>query len=244
MLCGGFNAVGFNWIASLAATELREHRHGLDGQDDETPGFFSLLWRPRWRRCLAWQRRGVGQASHTRGGTRQGLEKARSRCLLVDSLSTNPEILRNEASDANVVVDYKDWQIALSRRFRAIKLWLVIRRYGVANLTEHIRSDVALAKHFEGLVTMDERFEVVVRRKFSLVCFGLKPKFEACDRTSELNRQLLEAINTSGRAFMTHAVVNGDFVIRFAIGTTLTEKRHVDQTWKLIQSKATDILNT
>ncbi|KAJ0983676.1 hypothetical protein J5N97_011931 [Dioscorea zingiberensis] len=164
--------------------------------------------------------------------------------LLVDSLSTNPEILRNEASDANVVVDYKDWQIALSRRFRAIKLWLVIRRYGVANLMEHIRSDVALAKHFEGLVTMDERFEVVVRRKFSLVCFGLKPKFEACDRTSELNRQLLEAINTSGRAFMTHAVVNGDFVIRFAIGTTLTEKRHVDQTWKLIQSKATDILNT
>ncbi|KAH7662306.1 tyrosine decarboxylase protein [Dioscorea alata] len=165
--------------------------------------------------------------------------------LLVDSLSTNPEILRNKASDAKVVVDYKDWQVALSRRFRAIKLWLVIRRYGVANLMEHIRSDVALAEHFERMVTLDDRFEVVVPRKFSLVCFRLKPKFEACEEAnySELNRQLLEDINNSGRAFMTHAVVSGTFMIRFAIGTTLTKKRHVDETWKLIQSKATDLLN-
>ena len=142
-----------------------------------------------------------------------------------------------------MVVDYKDWQVALSRRFRAIKLWLVIRRYGVANLMGHIRSDVALAEHFERMVTLDDRFEVVVPRKFSLVCFRLKPKFETCEEASELNRELLEDINNSGRAFMTHAVVSGTFVIRFAIGTTLTEKRHVDETWKLIQSKATDLLN-
>lgn len=165
----------------------------------------------------------------------------RSPTALVDSLSTSPEILRNKATDAKTVVDYKDWQIALSRRFRAMKLWVVIRRYGVANLIEHIRSDVAMAKHFQKLVAMDGRFEVVLPRKFSLVCFRLKPRFEG-DDASELNRRLLEAVNASGRAFMTHAVVGGMYMIRFAIGTTLTEMRHIEATWKLIQSKADEII--
>ncbi|KAM0952398.1 putative aromatic-amino-acid transaminase [Dioscorea sansibarensis] len=109
---------------------------------------------------------------------------------LADSISMNPHkwfltnmdccCLDQEPCDAKMVVDYKDWQVALSRRFRAIKLWLVIRRYGVANLMGHIRSDVALTEHFERMVTLDDRFEVVVPRKFSLVCFRLKPKFETC----------------------------------------------------------------
>lgn len=167
--------------------------------------------------------------------------------LLIDSLSTNPEYLRNKASDSKEVVDYKDWQIALSRRFRAIKLWVVIRRYGVDNLRKHVRSDVAMAKQFEWMVAADERFEVVVPRRFSLVCFRLKPKdVDGCSNDNdggfELNRRLLEAINLSGKAFMTHAVVGGMFVLRLAIGTTMTEIRHVDATWKLIQSKADEIL--
>ncbi|KAH1032947.1 hypothetical protein J1N35_045121 [Gossypium stocksii] len=94
--------------------------------------------------------------------------------LLVDSLSTDPEILRNNASKSKAVVDYKDWQIALSRRFRALKLWVVIRRHGLANLMYHIQSDIAMAKRFEALVGEDERFEIVVARKFALVCFRLK----------------------------------------------------------------------
>ncbi|KAJ0983677.1 hypothetical protein J5N97_011932 [Dioscorea zingiberensis] len=168
----------------------------------------------------------------------------RSPAELVDSLSTNPEILRNKATDEKEVVDYKDWQIALSRRFRAMKLWLVIRRYGVAGLMEHIRSDVGLAKHFEKLVRMDTRFEVVVPRRFSLVCFRLKTRFGATsdDDGLKTNRRLLDAVNSSGRAFMTHALIDGKFVIRFAIGTTLTEMCHVDATWKLIQDIATGLL--
>lgn len=167
----------------------------------------------------------------------------KSASALTDSLSTKPEILRNKATDANAVIDYKDWQIALSKRFRAMKLWVVIRRYGVANLMEHIRRDVAMAKHLERLIAKDERFEVVVPRKFSLVCFRLKPKCNSSsDDGSEMNRRLIEAINLSGRAFMTHAVVDGSFVLRFAIGTTLTEMPHVEGTWKLIQAKADEIL--
>ncbi|KAL3573771.1 hypothetical protein D5086_024384 [Populus alba] len=156
------------------------------------------------------------------------------------ALRSDAEFLRNNASESNDVVDYKDWQIALSRRFRALKLWIVIRRHGLANLMCHIRSDVNLAKRFESLVAKDSRFEVVVRRRFSLVCFRLKHNDEC--QGLELNRKLLAAVNESGRAFMTHAVVGGLFIIRCAIGSTLTEERHVDDLWKLIQEKAADLV--
>ncbi|KAJ6434126.1 hypothetical protein OIU84_017772 [Salix udensis] len=159
--------------------------------------------------------------------------------LLIESLSSNPEFLKNNASESNAVVDYKDWQIALSRRFRALKLWVVIRRHGIDNLMFHIRSHVNLAKRFESLVAKDSRFEVVVPRRFSLVCFRLKHN-DAC-KASELNRKLLAAVNESGRAFMTHSVVGGLFIIRCAVGSTLIEERHVDDLWKLIQEKAADL---
>ncbi|OMO87836.1 Pyridoxal phosphate-dependent decarboxylase [Corchorus olitorius] len=160
--------------------------------------------------------------------------------FLVESLSSDPEILRNNASESKSVIDYKDWQIALSRRFRALKLWVVIRRHGLANLMYHIRSDISMAKRFEEFVAKDERFEIVVPRNFALVCFRIKPKEEI--EGNELNRKLLEAINSSGKAFMTHAIVGGIYVIRCAIGTTLTEQRHVDDLWKLIQEKAQSLL--
>ncbi|KAJ4721192.1 Tyrosine decarboxylase [Melia azedarach] len=156
--------------------------------------------------------------------------------LLVDSLSTKSEIVGHNSFDPSHPVDYKDWQIALSRRFRAIRLWIVIRRHGLDNLMYHIRSDVEMAKRFEALVKEDGRFEIVVPRRFSLVCFRLKPKHES--QGSELNRKLLEAVNSSGRALMSHSVVGGVYFIRCAIGSTLTEMRHVDDLWKLIQEKA------
>ncbi|XP_034682887.1 tyrosine decarboxylase 1-like [Vitis riparia] len=160
--------------------------------------------------------------------------------LFVDSLSTAPEYLRNNASESKKVIDYKDWQIALSRRFRAIKVWVVIRRHGLDNLMFHIRSDVNLAKRFEAHVATDPRFEVVVPRRFALVCFRLRPREEG--EGTELNSRLLMAVNGSGAAFMTHAVVGGIYIIRCAIGSTLTESRHVDSLWKLIQEKAQLVL--
>ncbi|XP_058090833.1 phenylacetaldehyde synthase-like [Magnolia sinica] len=161
--------------------------------------------------------------------------------FLTNSLATDPEILKNNATDGKRVVDYKDWQIALSRRFRAMKLWVVLRMHGVVNLRNHIRSDVALAERFEGLVATDSRFEVLVPRKFALVCFRLKPIAE--EDGSRVNRELLEGVNVSGRAYMTHAVVGGTYVLRFAVGATMTEERHVDDTWKLIQEKADSLVN-
>ncbi|KAK1355067.1 Tyrosine decarboxylase [Heracleum sosnowskyi] len=159
--------------------------------------------------------------------------------VLLDSLSMTDEVLRNEASESKKVVDFMDWQIATSRRFRALKLWFVLRRYGVNNLMTHIRSDIELAKHFEALVKSDNRFEVVVPVKFSLVCFRLKPKKEETEESLKvLNWKLMEAVNSSGRAYMTHAVLGDIFVIRCAIGTSLSEEKHVSELWKLIQEKA------
>ncbi|KAI9154334.1 hypothetical protein LWI28_024563 [Acer negundo] len=120
-----------------------------------------------------------------------------------------------------------------------MKLWIAIRKHGLTNLMYHIRSDVDMghmAKRFETMVATDRRFEIVVPRKFALVCFRLKPELESDG--SELNQKLLEAMNSSGRAFMSHAVVGGLFVIRAAIGAMLTEDRHADDLWKLIQEKA------
>ncbi|GMI63434.1 aromatic aldehyde synthase [Hibiscus trionum] len=160
--------------------------------------------------------------------------------FLIDSLSSNPEYLENNASKSNVVVDYKDWQVTLSRRFRALKLWIVIRRHGVENLMRHIRSDVELAKQFEALIAEDERFEIVVPRRIVLVLFRLKPK-HGLDG-NELNRKLLDAINCSGRAFLTQGVVGGIYAIRCVVGATLTEERHMKDLWSLIQEKARLVL--
>ncbi|OUZ99267.1 Pyridoxal phosphate-dependent decarboxylase [Macleaya cordata] len=174
---------------------------------------------------------------------------------LVKALSTNPEYLKNKATESKQVIDYKDWQIALSRRFRSMKLWLVLRSYGVANLRTFLRSHVKMAKQFEGLIAKDKRFEIVVPRKFAMVCFRLKPTaildrklgengtdYIVEDQTNEINGKLLESINASGRIYMTHAVIGGIYMIRFAIGATLTEERHVNLAWKVVQEHTDAIL--
>ncbi|TKV93880.1 hypothetical protein SEVIR_9G258400v4 [Setaria viridis] len=164
---------------------------------------------------------------------------------LTSALSTDPEYLKNVGTNGTgkpAAIDYKDWQISLSRRFRAIKLWVVLRRYGAVGLRAHIRRHVTAAKWFERSVAADERFEVVVPRRFSLVCFRLRERFVGDDAVDDVNRELLAAVNESGRAFMTHFVVDGKFVIRLAIGGASTELRHVMDVWELLQAKAEEVL--
>ncbi|KAJ0017632.1 hypothetical protein Pint_11022 [Pistacia integerrima] len=161
---------------------------------------------------------------------------------LIKSLSTYPEYLRNKASESKLVVDYKDWQITLSRRFRSMKLWLVLRSYGVTNLRMFLRSHVKMAKTFEELVASDQRFEIVFPRNFALVCFRAVPSVLSAEQANELNRELLESINASGKVYMTHAMVAGIYMIRFAAGGTLTEERHVREAWKLVQQHLEAIL--
>nr|POE49881.1 tyrosine/dopa decarboxylase 3 [Quercus suber] len=129
--------------------------------------------------------------------------------------------------------------------------------YGVANLRSFMRNHVKMANLFEGLVAMDKRFEIVVPINFAMVCFRILPSalsetvykngkldIVSEEHANEENRKLLESINMSGCVFMTHAVVEGVYVIRFAVGATLVEERHVITAWKVVQEHAKFILST
>ncbi|BFG42858.1 hypothetical protein CerSpe_291330 [Prunus speciosa] len=168
----------------------------------------------------------------------------KDRNALIQALSTNPEFLKNKASQANLVVDYKDWQIPLGRRFRSLKLWMVLRLYGLENLQSYIRNHINLAKQFEELVAQDPRFEIVTPRLFSLVCFRLLPPHNDETCATKLNHGLLEAVNSTGKIFVSHTVMSGKYLLRFAVGAPLTEERHVNAAWKLLQDEASALLAT
>jgi aromatic-L-amino-acid decarboxylase len=153
------------------------------------------------------------------------------RAALIGALSVLPEFLRNEATESGAVVDYRDWQLPLGRRFRALKLWAVIRWYGAEGLRAHIRGHVAAAQEFAGWVREDERFEVVAPHPLSLVCFRLRGPDDA-------NQILLDRLNASGRLYLTHTRVNGALTLRLAIGGTYTERRHVVAAWAAIRELA------
>jgi aromatic-L-amino-acid/L-tryptophan decarboxylase len=127
------------------------------------------------------------------------------------------------------VIDYRDWHVPLGRRFRALKLWAVIRWYGAEGLREHIRGHVALAQEFASWVDADDRFEVLAPHPLSLVTFRLRTGDDA-------TRALLERTNASGELYLTHTLVNGQFALRFAIGSTLTERRHVEAAWRALST--------
>jgi aromatic-L-amino-acid decarboxylase len=156
------------------------------------------------------------------------------RRALVDALSILPEYLRNPATLSGEVIDYRDWQIPLGRRFRALKLWFVIRHYGREGLRLHVRRHIELAQGFAGWVEDDDRFELAVPANLNLVCFRLREGDEATER-------LLHALNASG-IYLTHTKVDGRIALRMSIGGTLTERRHVEAAWSIIQGAADSAL--
>src|SRR6266508_4108967 len=154
------------------------------------------------------------------------------RAELVEALTVLPEYLRNTATESGAVLDYRDWQVPLGRRFRALKLWFVLRWYGVEGLRAHIRHGVALAQGLAGWIEADERFEIVAPHPFSLVCFRLRGPDDGP------TEELLRRVNATGLTYLTHTRVNDRYAIRLAIGAPSTEERHVAATWKLLQETA------
>jgi len=153
---------------------------------------------------------------------------------LIEALSILPEYLRNQATEAGAVIDYRDWQIPLGRRFRALKLWLVFRSYGLEGLRAHIRRHVAWGRQLADWIAADPRFEVVLVPHLALVCFRHRGGDDANDR-------LLDALNATGRIYLTATRVQGRRVLRMAIGGRLTEERHVAAAWALVR-ETTDVL--
>jgi aromatic-L-amino-acid decarboxylase len=150
---------------------------------------------------------------------------------LINTLSILPEYLRNQPSESGEVIDYRDWQIPLGRRFRALKLWFVIRHYGVEGLKHHIREHVNLAARFATWVNAADDFEIVVPPHLNLVCFRYR-------LDDEFNRKLLDNLNNSGRLFLSHTIVNDVFCLRFCVGQSATTQSHVAAAWRLIEGTA------
>jgi aromatic-L-amino-acid decarboxylase len=156
------------------------------------------------------------------------------RKALIQTLSVLPEYLKNKATESGAVIDYRDWQIPLGRRFRSLKLWFVLRHYGIEGLQFHIREHVRLAQQFATWVASDERFELAAPVPLNLVCFRLKSGDAA-------NQQLMDTLNRSGDLYLTHTRLDEKLTLRLCIGQTNTTEQHVERAWKAIQETVSKI---
>ncbi|KMO27593.1 pyridoxal phosphate-dependent decarboxylase family protein [Methylobacterium aquaticum] len=153
---------------------------------------------------------------------------------LTDTLGLRPAYLRTLGRDG--VVDYNEWSIPLGRRFRALKLWFVIRSYGVEALRDMIRAHVAWARDLAGIIEADPDFEVTSAPVLSLFSFRYAPAW--ADDLDALNARLLERINDDGRTYLTQTRHEGRFVIRFQVGQTTTTREDVMMAWAAVRDLA------
>lgn len=153
------------------------------------------------------------------------------RAALIQALSVLPEYLRNRATESGAVIDYRDWQIPLGRRFRSLKLWFVIRYYGVEGLRYHIQRHIELAQGFARWVEASDRFELAVPPPLNLVCFRHVGG-------NGINERLLDYLNRSGDLYLSHTKLNDRYTLRFCVGQTHTEAHHVHRAWQQIQETA------
>lgn len=153
------------------------------------------------------------------------------RKALIDALSVLPEYLRNAATQTGAVIDYRDWQIPLGRRFRSLKLWFVIRHYGIEGLQFHVREHVRIAQQFADWVRASADFELAAPAPLNLVCFRHKGG-------DVVNQQLMDRLNRSGDLFLTHTRLDGKLTLRMSIGQTHTQLKHVQRAWERIQAEA------
>ncbi len=161
----------------------------------------------------------------------------RNHEALVKTFQIAPEYLRTRLD--SVVTNYRDWGIQLGRRFRALKLWFVIRSYGVDGLRHKIRSHIELARALGKRIERASDFEILIPPTLGLLCFRYHP--HGIDDTSELdalNEELLHRLNDSGKLYLTHTRVDDRYAIRFVVGQTETTERHVGESWETIQEVA------
>jgi aromatic-L-amino-acid decarboxylase len=160
----------------------------------------------------------------------------RDPAALLSTFQATPEYLRT-AYDADVV-NFRDWGIQLGRRFRALKLWFVIRSYGVEGLRAIIRRHVALARELAGWVEDDPDFELMAPVRFGLVCFRWRPAARSDEELDALNARLLAEVNATRERYLTHTRLGGRYVIRLVVGQRATERVHVRGAWEAVREAA------
>lgn len=159
----------------------------------------------------------------------------RDKQALIRTLQIVPEYLRT--AEQGSVNDYCDWGIPLGRRFRALKLWFVLRSFGVKALQEKLRFHIRMARELADRISTEKGFELMAPVTVNLVCFRSKP--EGMEDEEGLNRHnelLLRRLNATGKIYLTHTKINGKYTLRMVIAQTNVEQRHVDEAWKLIRT--------
>jgi aromatic-L-amino-acid decarboxylase len=164
----------------------------------------------------------------------------RDPAALVRTFEILPEYLKT--ADAGAVDNYRDWGIQMGRRFRALKLWFVLRSYGVSGIQDKVRRDIRMAQQLADEIRRDPAFELLAPVPLNVICFRhIPPGITDPSAIDAVNADLLERLNCTGSLFMTHTRLNGIFVIRMVIGQTNVQQRHVDRAWTLIRETAREI---
>jgi aromatic-L-amino-acid decarboxylase len=166
----------------------------------------------------------------------------RKRKDLIDSLSIMPSYLRNEFSESGLVTDYRDWQIPLGRRFRSLKIWFVLRTYGVKGLQEHIRKTVKLGELFAGLLeTRKDLFTIITGPEFALTVFNVVPKVAGKEEQDKPTKDVYEMINTRGEIYITSSVIGGVYAIRVVSANPLAEEKNVRRAFEILVETAEEL---
>ncbi|KAG7208393.1 hypothetical protein KM043_014625 [Ampulex compressa] len=152
---------------------------------------------------------------------------------VINAFNVDPLYLKHDMQ--NSAPDYRHWQIPLGRRFRALKLWFVLRIYGVENIQRFIRSHVAQAHEFEALVLADSRFEIIAEVILGLVCFRLKG-------SNEINEALLKKINAAGNIHLVPSKIKDTYFLRLAVCSRFSESKDIQHSWKEIKLRADEVL--
>lgn len=165
----------------------------------------------------------------------------RDKDLLIRTFSIMPEYLRTHVD--REVNNYRDWGIQLGRRFRALKLWFVLRNFGVKEIKRRIRSHIDMVQNLRAEMERHPDFEVITKNPLNMICFRFRPEWMNDQATlNDLNRKVLEQVNASGDTFMTHTKIRGDYVIRLVAGHTYLEQQHLDSVWELIKDTCKTVL--
>jgi len=156
-----------------------------------------------------------------------------NRCPILDALSLQPEYLRNAHSESGAVVDFEHWQMPLGRRFRSLKLWFVMRRFGTQGMREHVQNGVNLAKYLAAKIEASDNFEIAASVSLSLVCFRWKGRGE------DDQKKFLDAVKATGNCFIIHTKLDGKIVIRIACGGIEQDEKDIDYCFSVL----TDVAN-
>lgn len=156
---------------------------------------------------------------------------------LVRSLEILPEYLKTREGDR--VNNYRDWGIQLGRRFRALKLWFVIRSFGAEGIRRKVADHIKWAEELAQEIDASDDFQLLAPAPFATLCFHYKPKgVTDLEEINRINKELMEGLNDTGKIFFTHTKLNGVFTLRLVIGQTNQQRHHVQEAWQLIKKAA------